>query len=109
MAGMGSAASEIIDLMKSSAEGALVKVVRTVYDREALLVELLGKNAFKPLVRGRKYTRNDVITTAGDIRILEKWEGITSYGGDPVSEIHVRFNSRSGRQADCRCESLTPN
>src|ERR1700730_12171782 len=82
---------------------------RGLYDRQAVLSDLLRTNDPPPLVRGRKYTRNDVITMHGDIRILEKWEDVVSYTGEPIFEIPLRFNSRSGRQADCRCESLTPN
>jgi len=112
ISGMGSAAFEIGDLMKelgSSESRNTLRVVPTNYDREALRLDLLAKNSRKPIVRGAKYTRNDVITTQGDVRILEKWEGVTSYGSEPISEINVSFNSRSGRQADCKCESLTPH
>lgn len=114
MAGMGPAATEIADLIaeaaaESQAAATPAKTNSPTYDRERLRLELINTNRLKPLVCGHKYTRNDAITVGGNIRILETWDGITSYTGEPVSEIQVRFSSRSGRQADCRCESLTPN
>jgi hypothetical protein len=112
ISGMGSAAGEVRDLMREvhAAESAgPSRPVRAAYDRQAVLNELLRTNNPPPLVRGRKYTRNDVVTVHGDVRILEKWEDVVSYNGQPVSEIRLGFNSRSGRQADCKCESPTPN
>jgi predicted nucleotide-binding protein len=114
IAGMGPAASEIAELIaeataKSEATRAPEEVRSPAYAREKLRQDLMSTNSLKPLLRGRKYTRNDAITVKGDIRILETWEGVTSYTQKPVSEINIGFQSRSGRQADCRCESLTPN
>jgi hypothetical protein len=111
-AGIGTAATEILEIVRAYAEKAspaaalISPSVTPIYDREAVRQQL-SSSARKPLLRGSKYTRNDIISTTGDVRIVEKWENISAFDDTPLSELQLTFSSRSGRQTDCKCESLT--
>jgi hypothetical protein len=79
------------------------------YNRKSAFQSALRAAKQKPLIRGDRYTRNDIITNDGDVRILESWEGVVSIDGQPLREIPNLFLSRAGHQATWKCVSFLPN
>lgn len=79
------------------------------YDRPAAQAFALKQSPEQPLIRGDRYTRTDIINSSGDVRIIETWEGVTSFTGKSIKEMPTRFMSRAGHQANWRCDPLSPD
>jgi Predicted nucleotide-binding protein containing TIR-like domain len=76
------------------------------YDRDLALAKAKAAASSPALLRGRKYSRADVILPSGDVQSSERYEGMEAIS-DPVERVPGHFASRAGRITEPRFESLT--
>lgn len=98
-------ATKIGEVLRESS--GVQETIRRTYNREAALKQALQRVTQPPLIHGSKYTRNDIVTTHGDIRILESWHDVVSISHEELRVLPVGFHSVAGKQAYWKCESKT--